>query len=135
MREENSEVTSLHARQDRRVVALLILLVVCTFRAALVEHDVVASTAEHENTQGLAGECLVDPNSAPWWELTVLPRIGIGLAREIVDYRTGYLAARVPGDESLPFRGPGDLQNVRGIGPLTVARVAGELTFPRPKDR
>lgn len=30
----------------------------------------------------------LDPNSAPWWELTALPRIGENTARRIVDHRT-----------------------------------------------
>ncbi len=71
----------------------------------------------------------VDPNAAPWWELTVLPRVGEVTARTIVTYREsaggGTSIAR-----ALPvFRRPADLARVRGIGPKTVTRIAPYLRF------
>ncbi|MHC4698026.1 MAG: ComEA family DNA-binding protein [Planctomycetota bacterium] len=59
----------------------------------------------------------VDPNVAPWWELTVLPRVGETLARAIVEHREGC-------QNSPAFVHPSDLQAVRGIGPKTAQRVA-----------
>ena len=72
----------------------------------------------------------IDPNLAPWWELTVLPRIGETSARRIVRFRQAAAQAD-PDGLSLPvFRGAADLTQVRGIGPKTVARVAPYLHFP-----
>ena len=71
----------------------------------------------------------VDPNTAPWWELTVLPRIGESTARRIVEYRE----AGPPTDTeaaSGAFQRAADLERVRGIGPKTVQRIAPYLRFP-----
>ncbi len=67
----------------------------------------------------------VNPNVAPWWELTALPDIGPALARRIVDYRE----SRSTGESTQPFRSPGDLDAVSGIGPKTVRRIAPFLRF------
>ena len=68
---------------------------------------------------------LIDPNTAPWWELTALPRIGEVLARRIVAYRETHRAAH---GESPVFARAEDLQGVSGIGPKTVARLRPHLT-------
>ena len=79
----------------------------------------------------------IDPNLAPWYELTVLPRIGEGLAEEIVRYRattvhvlpilnrleTGSTPTR------RAFTCPADLTLVRGIGPKTIRRIGPFLRF------
>lgn len=71
----------------------------------------------------------VEPNLAPWWELTVLPRIGETTARAIVTYRgspgNGGEKVRTPP----VFQTPGDLARVRGIGPKTVTRIAPYLRY------
>lgn len=71
-------------------------------------------TAEHVR-QG------VDPNAAPWWELTLLPEIGPETARSIVKRRSR------SGDPG--FRTPIDLTRVRGIGPRTIERIGRHLRF------
>ena len=65
----------------------------------------------------------VDPNTAPWWELTALPDIGESTARKIVEYR------EVHADRSPVFRRPDDLEPVPGIGPKTIRRIAPHLRF------
>jgi len=65
----------------------------------------------------------IDPNTAPWWELTALPDIGEGTARKIVEYREAH-ADRPP-----VFRGPDDLEPVPGIGPKTIRRISPYLRF------
>lgn len=67
----------------------------------------------------------VDPNTAPWWELTILPGVGEVTARAIVEHRR---QAREGGD-ARPFDGANDLENVRGIGPKTVERFRALLRF------
>jgi len=68
----------------------------------------------------------IDPNSAPWWELTVLPGIGEQRARAIVAFRE---AAQEPGTAKAVFRSAEDLAQVRGIGPRTVERIKPHLRF------
>ena len=69
---------------------------------------------------------LIDPNTAPWWELTALPRIGEVLARKIVAYRETHQAAH---EKSPVFARAEDLQRVPGIGPKTVTRLRPHLTI------
>lgn len=70
----------------------------------------------------------VNPNSAPWWELTALPQIGEGLARRIIDLRDSGGETVSDGETPL-FACPADLAKVRGIGPKTVMRVAPHVWF------
>ena len=67
----------------------------------------------------------VDPNSAPWWELTVLPEIGETTAKEIVRFRDRACA----NGSAQAFRHAADLDQVRGIGPKTLARLGPHLRF------
>lgn len=66
----------------------------------------------------------IDPNSAPWWELTALPGIGATKAKRIVDYRRSHQG------EQPAFRQPADLDPVPGIGPKTIQQIAPRLAFP-----
>ncbi len=83
----------------------------------------IARDAVTPRPPGVATHTL-DPNTAPWWELTALPRIGEVTARKIVAHR-GLVA-----DDTPTFLAPGDLQRIRGIGPLTLLRIGPYLSFP-----
>ena len=72
----------------------------------------------------------VDPNSAPWWELTVLPHIGQATAREIVSFRKASRHEAAGGDGAPVFLRTADLASVRGIGPVTLQRIGPYLSFP-----
>lgn len=65
----------------------------------------------------------INPNTAPWWELMVLPDIGEATARMIVEYRDGDAGRR------LVFQKPADLEAVPGIGPKTIQHIAPYLHF------
>ena len=71
----------------------------------------------------------IDPNTAPWWELTVLPRIGESTARKIVRYRESVRRISPDGDEVVAFGCAADLARVRGIGPKTLLRIGRYLDF------
>lgn len=59
----------------------------------------------------------VDINQAGWPELALLPGVGETLARRIVESR----------DAAGPFRAPGDLLRVPGIGPSKLEEIAPYL--------
>ena len=71
--------------------------------------------------------CTVDPNVAPWWELTILPRIGETSALAIVQYRESAAMSSPEAERSPAFVLPNDLQAVHGIGPKTVQRITPYL--------
>lgn len=58
-------------------------------------------------------------NCATAVELEMLDGVGPSRARAIAGYRREHGA----------FSGPGDLERVRGIGPVTAARLAGQISF------
>jgi competence protein ComEA len=66
----------------------------------------------------LAGEELIDINTASWEELDTLPGIGETYAKRIVDYRT----------QHGPFGSIEDLANVPGIGEATMNEVRDLIT-------
>ena len=65
----------------------------------------------------------LDPNVASKHELMLLPRIGPRLAEVIV-------AHRAAAETAPAFVTPEDLDDVRGIGPATVAGLRPYLRFP-----
>ena len=71
----------------------------------------------------------VDPNQAPWEELTVLPGIGETRARAIVRFRECNAHGQNDRRGKPVFRRAADLAQVRGIGPRTVARVGPYVRF------
>ncbi len=75
----------------------------------------------------------IDPNAAPWYELSLLPRIGPSLAWEIVDHREAICRDRADGATGeracRAFNSPADLDAVRGIGPVTLQRIGPFLRF------
>ena len=73
----------------------------------------------------------LDPNTAPWWELTALPSIGETRAKAITDYRD-QVRAQADDPTALVFHNPVDLESVSGIGPKTATKIAPYLTFPLP---
>ena len=65
----------------------------------------------------------INPNTAPWWNLMVLPGAGEITARKIVEYREAHA------DRSPVFRRADDLEPVPGIGPKTIQRIGPYLRF------
>ncbi len=95
----------------------------------LATQAVHISTHRGGGTTQAAVRSTIDPNRAPWYEFTVLPRIGESLARRITEYRME-ASGRTDGDARRPvFQSAADLDEVRGIGPKTVLRIAPFLRF------
>ena len=70
----------------------------------------------------------IDPNAAPWWELSLLPRVGYATAQAVIDYRASRVVEE--GEPGPAFKTVDDLQAVRGIGPKTVQRIRPFLCLP-----
>lgn len=71
----------------------------------------------------------VNPNTAPWYELTVLPRIGEGMARRIVRYRESPTHRPRADEAAAAFQSVSDVARVRGIGPATLQHIGRHLRF------
>lgn len=105
------------------------LMLVC----AMLSLAMIVLVVSHVRSRPVSGSieevgAVLDPDMAPWWELTALPEIGPVLAGEIVRYRDSQtIAAR--NDGARVFTEPGDLMKVHGIGPKTVERIKDDLTF------
>ena len=69
----------------------------------------------------------IDPNVAAIPSLRRLPGIGPKIAAAIVDYRLS--------QGGRPFATTNDLQKVRGIGPITVQRIAPFIAITGDQDR
>ncbi len=67
----------------------------------------------------------INPNEATWSDLALLPRIGEITAKRIIAYREEHKT----GDSRQVFKNPSDLELVKGIGPITVAKIAPYLRF------
>lgn len=79
----------------------------------------------HQNQSKVKPLATINPNTAHWWELAVLPRIGETLAKRIVKFRSDSInQGHCP-----PFNTSNDLAGVRGIGPKTVQRLSPYLRF------
>lgn len=86
----------------------------------------ISSLLRGQNSGGSFGVVhTIDPNSAPWWELMVLPEIGESGAKDIVAFRE----ASCGKGAVQAFRHAGDLDLVRGIGPKTLVRISPYLRF------
>ncbi|MCA9249693.1 MAG: helix-hairpin-helix domain-containing protein [Phycisphaerales bacterium] len=67
----------------------------------------------------------LNPNTASPTDLALLPRIGEVTAQRIVAFRE----ENKPQDGRPVFQSANDLERVRGIGPVTIARIERYLKF------
>ncbi len=84
-------------------------------------------------------ESRLDLNTAEWYDLTRLPRVGESLARRIVAYREARILEwrsghpDAPADQAPPvFMKPEDLLPIKGIGPKTLEQIRPYLRFDAP---
>lgn len=126
-----------HARA--RLAALIGVLLVPIMGLTLYRTATTKPLAERDLglRERSASTLPINPNTAPWWELTVIPGLGEVTAKRIVEFREARRpAGRNPEGRlvgaSEAFGCAADLQQVRGIGPKTVQRMQPFLTFERP---
>lgn len=111
----------------RRTVALLVLVVLA---AVVFAANLLIVT--RQSPSPIRPRFGVDPNTARWFELATLPRVGRSTADRIIAFRETRAPALDPG--RAVFQSPVDLDAVPGIGPKTVTRLAPHLRFPPDDD-
>lgn len=118
---------SLTWRGSGNAIAVPIFLIVVTAigQYAFTARNVRTPTPDHPGDRIDQVLDRVDPNTAPWWELTILPGVGESTARAIVEHRR---QAQIAG-QSRPFKVAADLEHVHGIGPKTIERLEPLLRF------
>jgi len=107
------------------------LLLLCVAAAAGLARGLARDRVEFSHRPAALAERIssarqrIDPNTASVASLVRLWGIGEVKAGEIVKYRDNH----GPG----AFRFAEDLQLVKGIGPATVHRIAGDLSVPQSR--
>jgi competence ComEA-like helix-hairpin-helix protein len=115
-------------RPQRGVLIALVLLFAAILLVRLACNRMYVSNpppARADRYDELADR--IDPNTATWRELAVLPAIGEKRAKEIVAYREQFVV-RQP--TRLAFAEPDDLLKVKGVGAAMVETLRPFLLFP-----
>lgn len=118
MGRESAEFSDAIAESGKAVAAILLLLVIPLLGSFL---PTVGAPVQVEWSETL--RIGVNPNTAPWWELTALPGIGESTARNVIAYRESRL------DPTAAFKSPLDLEPVPDVGIKTIQRIAPHLRF------
>ncbi|MCB9857849.1 MAG: helix-hairpin-helix domain-containing protein [Phycisphaerales bacterium] len=107
----------------------LVLLTVAIL-SLIMESPVAATPLENANENPnppiAAAAIGIDPNTATWAELALLPGLGESVAKRIIETRE----QREPGERRPAFQRPEDLLVVKGIGVKTIQRMRHLLRFP-----
>jgi DNA uptake protein ComE-like DNA-binding protein len=112
--------------------ALLLLLVSAIPLAREVPIDTADSSRTHllEGLDSKLSRPLVgiDPNTATWAEIALLPGLGESVAQRWIDFRESRrTAGLIP-----PFNRPEDLMQINGIGEKVLRRIRPFLRFDAP---
>lgn len=108
-------------KQERwKVTLAVIFLLVSGFWYSHLYYDgkVIQETVPAVETVEVTVNDMINLNTASKEELMLLDGIGEKMAERILAYR----------EENGPFAKVEDIQNVKGIGEKTYAKIAGELT-------
>jgi len=101
---------------------VIVIGVWCIYQYALRTQDISSKASErHVESDNIRDK--VNPNSADAGELALLPGLGDGLARAIVEYRREQSSGRKV------FTRVEDLERVKGIGPAKSKQVGPYLIF------
>ena len=105
----------------------MILVALALVSSGVFRRSIAATESTYTGQTWASVLKTIDPNHAPWWELSLLPRIGPTLAHAIVQHRDTAVIDRE--SDQRVFAQPGDLARVHGIGPRTVERLRPYLRF------
>lgn len=108
--------------RSANTVALMVMLWLTIAGVALW------APVDGRDTPPPAARTCIDPNTAPWWELSLLPRVGYATAQAVIDHRASLATDEQKHGPS--FKTANDLQAVRGIGPKTAQRIRPFLCLP-----
>lgn len=121
-------------RRVHRLVAAVCSLILLTVAAlSLIMESPVATTRlenDGRNEDRAIGAAArgIDPNTATWAELALLPGLGESVAKRIIETRE----ERKSHDVWPAFQQPEDLLLVKGIGEKTLSRMRRLLRFSEP---
>ena len=118
----------MYAGKEPSIVAGQLLAVCWMVMAVCFANSLYKGAGDH---QTIPSALRIDPNIAPWWELTIIPDVGPALARNIVEYRERRRIENAANERNV-FRSIADLDAVKGIGPKTLARMEPHLLFDSP---
>jgi competence protein ComEA len=105
----------------------LLAFVIASFMAVVFGLCFAMGSVDAENGAAKVElESRVNPNDAPAAGLMMLPGVGPARAQAIISYREQF---RQSGRDDLPFGNCNDLDNVKGIGPVTVRNMCEHLKF------
>lgn len=108
-------------KQERWKVTLAVIFLLVSgvwYSHLYYDGKVIQGTAPAVETVEVTVNDMINLNTASKEELMLLDGIGEKMAERILAYR----------EENGPFAKVEDIQNVKGIGEKTYAKIAGELT-------
>ena len=114
---------------NQRLVLITLILLFCAFLLIRLwfTPQYVADPQPSQGPRAAELQDKLDPNTADFQTLALLPNLGEKRAREIVAYRSEFLRAR---PDKIPFQSPDDLLKVKGLGVSAVESLTPHLIFP-----
>lgn len=105
---------------------LIIFSIHLYFNQLRIDHGLIINQASVVET-----EFKINPNTASWETIALLPGIGPAKAQAIVQFRDDYIKNTHinDGDNMNCFCKPSDLEKVKGIGPIIIDLVKNNLVF------
>ena len=100
--------------------------VAAVFAFVFCLHLSLSGVSRKSSVEAIKLENRINPNNAPAASLMRLPGIGLSKANAIVEYRRQFQQSNP--DDTI-FKDCGDLDNVKGIGPVTVSNLCPWLKF------
>ncbi len=115
------------ARDQRTALGVLCFVLSIYLLTMAVRHPVFIPDPAPQGNSGY--ELKIDPNTAPWEMLALLPDVGETRARQIISYRVQWATVHA---HDAAFKTPEDLMRVKGFGAVMSAKMRPHLIFPKP---
>lgn len=112
-------------RQHLVFIMVLSLLVVVFFWHYFQDQIFVGNDLTIDAKVAVSSPLIINPNTATWEELSLLPGIGPAKAKDIVKFRQQFQTS----PNSQTFQSAEDLTRITGIGPKTAEAMKPYLIF------